>query len=146
MRKIVLAAVLSALVFVPSQAQGVDPEKVIKFRQGSFQVLAWNFGQLVAMNKGDMPYDKAKAEVAAQRIAMVAEMLPESFLSGTYVSPSNAKANIETDKAEFDEHFKNFLTAAKQAPMGVGDEAQLKQTVGALGKTCKACHDDFRKE
>ncbi len=62
--------------------------------------------------------------------------------------PNRAKAEVWSDAAKF-----KSLSEDMQAAMGkfdaaakTGDLEQIKTAVGNLGKTCKACHDDYRAE
>lgn len=127
-------------------AQAVEPKKVIGFRQGTFQVIAWNFGTLAAMAKGDIPYDKAQAEIHANRLVMATEMVKESFIPGTYVGESKTNPNIATKESIFNEHYTALLEATKLLASAAGDLSTLKPQVGKTGGTCKACHDDFKMD
>ncbi len=143
MKKFILPLVLGMSLALSAQA--VETNKVIEFRQGAFQVISWNFGILVGMAKGNTPYDKAKAELAAKYLAMTAEMVKQGFIPGTYEG-SNAKPTIETKSAEFEKHYAALLQETQKMVEVAGDEKALKAQVGKVGGTCKSCHDVFKKD
>lgn len=143
MKKITLSLVIGMSLALSAHA--VETKKVIEFRQGAFQVISWNFGTLVGMAKGNTPYDKTKAELAAKYLAMTAEMVQQGFIPGTFEG-SNAKPTIETKSAEFEKHYTALLQETKKMVEVAGDEKKMKAQVAKIGGTCKSCHDEFKKD
>lgn len=140
------AALLSApaLAAPPSEA-----EQAIEYRMAVYQVIGWNFGPLKGAVTGKIPYDKDAFALHAQRIAMMAPMLPEGFPKGSYVAgKTEAKPLIWEKRAEFDELLKKLATeSANLADIAkTGDLAKIKPAFAELGKVCKTCHEKFRKE
>lgn len=147
-----LALVGAAALLVaaaPAAAQFQKPEDAIKYRQSAFTVMASHFGRVAAMAQGKVPFD-AKAAAANAAIAATMAPLPyTAFGAGTDKgAPTRAKAEIWSDGAKF-----KSLTDDMQAAMvkfeaaaKTGDLDQIKAALGPLGKSCKACHDDFRNE
>ena len=64
-----VAVAAMGLIAVPALAQ--DFSGNVKARQGQFRILAINLGILGGMAKGEMPYDAATAQAAADSIAAV---------------------------------------------------------------------------
>ena len=62
------SVVITMAVTLPAQAQFAKPEDAVKYRKGSFTVMAAHFGRLGAMANGRMPYD---AKVAAENADVV---------------------------------------------------------------------------
>ena len=58
------SVVMAMAVTLPARAQFAKPEDAVKYRTGSFTVMAAHFGRLGAMANGRMPYD---AKVAAKK-------------------------------------------------------------------------------
>lgn len=151
MKLAILAAATAAatLLALPAAAQFQKPEDAIKYRQAAFTVMANHFGRVGAMAQGKAPFD-AKAAAANIAIANSLTALPfTAFGAGTDKGmPNRAKPEIWTDAAKF-----KSLTEDMQAAMAKldtaaksGDLEQIKTAVGATGKACKACHDDYRTE
>ncbi|MGE4281726.1 MAG: cytochrome c [Magnetospirillum sp.] len=123
------------------------PEEALEMRQGLFQAVKMNFGPIGAFAQGKAPLP-ADAAAKAENVAALARILPMSFAKGTEALPgANTKPEAFTS-AEFQKGFGALEAAATQlaAAAKAGDEAAIKAGVGAVGKTCKGCHDNFRKE
>jgi len=138
---------LLAGVIAIAYAQDIKPDRAIKYRQGALTTMAWHFGYLGAMAKGEMPYNK---DEAIRRSAIVAEVsrLPwEGFTPGSdQGAPTKAKPEIWKEPGKFKElQTKLIDETGKLATVAkTGDEAAFKAQVGATGKACGNCHDDFR--
>lgn len=144
-----LLALAVAAASLPAAAQFQKPEDAIKYRQSAFTVMANHFGRVAAMAQGRVPFD---AKVAADNTAIVMTMskLPYAgFGDGTDKGlPNRAKPEIWKEQAKF-----NDLAGKMQAEVAKLDAAArsgsldaVKAAVGAVGGSCKACHDDYRAE
>ena len=133
---------------LPAAAQFAKPEDAIKYRKAAFTVMAAHFGRVAAMATGKMPYD-AKSVADNAEIATMASKLPYAgFVAGSDKGDTKAKAEIwsEMDKfkaaaAKMQDEMVKLNVAAKG-----GNLDAIKAAVGETGKSCKACHDDYRKE
>lgn len=144
---IAVTAALSVTTFAWAQ-QAPKPENQIKWRQSSYQVLAWNAGRIKASIDGT--YNKEEVQRAAAAIAGVANSnLLALFTPGSETGKgwrdTTVKPAFFTDKraAELNTAFvkeANELVRIAQT----GDAAAVKDQHGKLAKACKACHDDFR--
>ncbi len=142
------AAVLALATALPAAAQFAKPEDAIKYRKAAFTVMATHFGRVGAMANGKMPFD-AKAAIDNAEIATAMSKLPfAGFVPGSDTGDTRAKPAIWTDMdkvqklaANMQEEMVKFNAAAK-----TGNIDTIKAAVGATGKACKACHDDYRKE
>lgn len=143
---LVLALVASALS-APAMAQFQKPEDAIKYRKASFTVLAAHFGRVGAMANGRMPFDaKLVAENAA--IAETMSKLPwAAFGPGTDKGDSRAEPEVWTEQAKFTAASEKMMAEMVKlnAAAKTGNLDQIKAAFGAAGASCKACHDDFRK-
>ena len=143
-----LASVLLATLAMPAQAQFAKPDDAIKYRKASFTVLGAHFGRLAAMASGRAPYDAKLAADNADVIAAVAKLPWAAFGEGTDKGDTRAKQEIWTETAKFkDAADKNQAELAKVvAAAKTGSLDALKAAVGPAGASCKACHDNFRKD
>jgi len=129
-------------------AQFQKPEDAIKYRKASFTVMAAHFGRIGAMANGRVPFD---AKVAAENAAIVETMarLPwAAFGPGTDKGDTRALPDIwkEPDAFKAAADKMQAETAKLVAATKTGNLDSVKATFGAVGQTCKACHDDFRKD
>ena len=143
-----LACVLAAVLALPAQAQFAKPEDAVKYRKASFTLLGTHFGRLGAMASGRAPYDAKAAADNADVIAAVAKLPWAAFGEGTDKGETRAKHDIWTETAKFKEaadksqaELTKVVAAAK-----TGNLDALKAAMGPAGASCKACHDNFRKD
>jgi cytochrome c556 len=143
------AAVLAGMaVSLPAAAQFAKPEDAIKYRKGAFTVMAAHFGRVAAMANGRVPFD-AKVAADNAEIATTMSRLPfAGFVDGTDKGDTKAEPKIwaEMDKfraaaSKMQEEMAKLNTTAKG-----GNIDALKAQAGEVGKACKACHDNYRKE
>lgn len=150
--KKVLGSVLavSALAGAASAVaqQAPKPEQLIKWRQSAYQIIAWNTGRVKANVEGK--YNKDEVVKAANVIASLANSgLGSLFAAGTESGKGwhDTAARPELFKdARVGELAGNFSREANElARVAVaGDVATVKDQLGKLQRTCKACHDDFK--
>ncbi|HCY04237.1 MAG TPA: hypothetical protein DHU16_02205 [Gammaproteobacteria bacterium] len=144
-------AVIFSLLLCFGSASWADErtQKTIEARQGLLKVVAQYFGPIVGMAKGQIPYEAALIEKNAGMIAQLAPMIPDMFAMDTSASDiaSQSKADIWGDYADF---IAKAATTAERAEALVaatteGRGATMK-AFGALGASCKSCHDSYRQK
>lgn len=150
MKTIVPAALVlaTAVLSTPAMAQFQKPEDAIKYRKASFTVMAAHFGRIGAMANGRVPFD---AKVAAENAAIVETMsrLPwAAFGPGTDKGDTRALPDIWKEQDAFKAGADKMQAEIGKlvAATKTGNLDSVKAAFGAAGQTCKACHDDFRKD
>ena len=138
-----------ATLSLPAAAQFQKPEDAIKYRQSAFTVMANHFGRIAAMAQGRVPFD---AKVAAENADIVLTMskLPyQAFGEGTDKGlPQRAKPEVWKEQPKFKAAAEKMQAEVVKldAAAKTGNLDAIKAAVGAVGSSCKACHDDFRAE
>jgi cytochrome c556 len=146
-RTLAVAAVLAALTPLAAQAQFAKPEDAIKYRQSSYSVLATHFGRIGAMVNGRIPYDAKIAGENAALVATLAKLPGAAFPVGSETGMNTrAKPEIWKDTAKFQAAYDKMVAETAKLPAAAGDAGTLKTAFGAAAATCKACHDDFRRD
>jgi len=124
------------------------PEDAIRYRQGALRVMAAHFGALGAMANGRAPYDAAAAARHADVLAVVHTLPWSAFTPGTDKGETRAKPEIWSEAGKFKEGHERLhndmvkLVAAAKT----GNLDSLKAAWGPNSGSCKACHDNFRKD
>lgn len=144
-----LAFAILASVDVLAQ-QAPKPESLIKWRQSAFQVVAWNSGRIKASVEGQ--YNKDDVIKAANTISAIANSgLGSLFAAGTEQGKGWHETSVKPELfkdgkrlAELGANFgKEAIELSKVA--AVGDVVAVKEQYAKLTRTCKACHDDFKR-
>ena len=148
-KSIALASLLAGMaVAIPSQAQFAKPEDAIKYRKAGFTLMAAHFGRLGAMAQGKAPFDAKLAAENADALAAIDKLPFTAFVEGSDKGETRAKPEIWKESAKFKEAAdKNQAEVAKLvAAAKTGNLDNLKAAFGSAAPTCKACHDNFRKD
>lgn len=125
-----------------------DPVAFMKTRHDNYEDLGKNFKVLLDNSKLGSP-DMAAVSAAAAKVNEYAGQMGTWFPPGTgpEAGKTQAKANIWTDRADFDAKLANLQTEAGKLVTAAGtDAAAFKAQFGPTGGTCKACHDTYREE
>jgi cytochrome c556 len=146
MMKRVIGITLLAGFFAASAAVAADDP--IKQRKELMKANGASVKGVVAMLKGEKPYDGAAAEKAMKDISGSLPTFITLFPKGSETGGETAaKAEIWESKAEFDTLAKDAEAAtAKAAAAAAGGLDGFKAAFGPVGKACKACHEKFRAE
>lgn len=145
----VLLAAAALTLSLPAAAQFQKPEDAVKYRQGAFQVMGQHFGRLGAMANGRVPFDAATAQANADLVVTMSRLPYVAFTEGTdKVGNTRAKPEVWSKRADFDAAAKKTQDelVKLQAAAKTGNLDQIKAAFGATGQSCKACHDEYRKE
>ena len=133
---------------LPAFAQFAKPEDAVKYRKSVMFVMAQNFGRVAAMANGRVPFD---AKVAADSAAVADYMarLPwAAFGEGTDKGDTKAKPEIWKEQAKFNEGADKMQADMSKlaAAAKTGNLDSIKTAVGAVGGSCKNCHDAYRAQ
>ena len=149
-RWLVVAAGLT--VAVSALAAGDPNEKAIKSRKAVMTLQSWYAGPLFGMAKGDLDYDADMATANAAALHTMATikgdmMWPPGTDNGAYEGMTRALPEVWSTWPAAGEKAQALsdATAALSGVAGDGLDA-LRSRIGAVGKACKGCHDDFRAE
>ena len=152
MRNVFLIAValLTPAIVWAHAGHSDDP---IKARRTYFTLIGANMGALGAMAKGKAPYDADLARTHAGNLVHLVNYNPSvHFPKGTSNKdrPGKTRARPTIWLGDgYDPEFlaigEEFFAAAKQLrrQSNKGLDA-LRAALSDVGKTCKACHDDYR--
>jgi len=145
-------AIIGLAVMVPSFAAKDPNLKLIAARKGEMQLRSFNAGPLFGMAKGKMEYDAELATTLANNLLTLTKLnngraWKKGTDVGAYPDDTTALAKIWSANSGVGDKGRAFKKAVDELAMVAGDGIDaLKPKVGALGKSCKGCHDDFRKK
>jgi cytochrome c556 len=148
-KMIIVAGMALAVGSIPVAALAqAKPDVLVKQRQAAMTLLGKYFGPLGGMAQGRVPYN---AEVAARNAGYLETLskLPwDGFDASTANEKSAALPAVFKDAAKFKQAGDDMQGAVSKlaATAKGGDEAAVKAAIGAVGKTCGGCHDNFRQK
>ncbi len=144
------AALALAGFVVAGDVAAQSAADTVAARQSQFKLLAFNIGPLVGMAQGNMPYDAAMAQAAADNLVAVASLnqarlWPEGTdsmaMDGTRALPA-----IWDDLEDFTTKFEALRTGVAEMQTAAGQDLDaLRGALGGVGGACTACHDAYRQ-
>ncbi|MEY2896589.1 MAG: hypothetical protein RL669_858 [Pseudomonadota bacterium] len=144
-----LACAAAALaVSLPALAQYAKPEDAVKNRKAAYTIMGTQMGRINAQLKSPTP-NVAAIQAATGTLAAVDHLPFDAFGPGTdMVSDTRAKPEIWQQQAKFKELGDKMIIEVDKlnAAAKSGDIKAIQAAFGETGKSCKACHDQFRKD
>jgi cytochrome c556 len=136
-------AALVVIVSVGGAAAIVIAADAYQDRHMAMETVGDAMKSLGAIAKKQAPFDAAVVKSNATTIADNLKTAATLFPAGSGGGESRAKPEVWTDAAGFEKGMKEAHAAAV-ALSSVSDEAAYGPALGALGSTCKSCHDKYR--
>lgn len=144
---LLVGVVFVAAALGVAYAQFAKPEYAIKYRKSVMFLIAQHFGRMGTMVKEKTPYNQ---DIFAKN-AMLVETLSRlpweaAMVPGTDTGDTTLNSSAFVQQAEFKEIAQAFETqTAKLVSVAQsGDFIGIKAQFGEVGKSCKACHTQFR--
>ena len=140
--------VLVGLLAAVLAASAAADDNAVKYRQHTMDAVGGHMNDLVAIAKGEVDH-KDHIALHASSLAGLARIAPELFGPDTKTgADTKALPKIWEQPDVFKQRLDAFKTAADDLDAVVkgGDMTKFGAAVGALGKSCKSCHDDFKKK
>ena len=140
----VLVGLLTAGLAVSAAADDYG----VKYRQHTMDAIGGHMNDLAAIVKGDVDHEDHIA-LHASSLAGLARIAPELFDPDTKTgADTKALPKIWEQPDVFKQRLDAFRTAADDldAVVKAGDMTKLGTAVGAVGRSCKSCHDDFKEK
>lgn len=142
LRTVFVALAMAGCGMTAVMAAG-EPQEV---RQGLMKGVGQSMGALVAIAKGEKPYDDAVVTASLETISKNVKAFADQFPAGSETGmESEASPKIWENMADF---------KAKAAKLGTDVDATLAQlpadqaavgaALGTIGKNCGDCHQTYR--
>lgn len=140
-------AALTVSVVAVTAGSALSDEGMIKYRQAIYKSIGGHMGALAGIVRGQVPFTDdvvPHAQAMNELAQMTANVFPEGSDKG---APTEALPVIWEKPDAFAKRVEEFQAAAAAlAEVAASDPKGVAPAVSALGKTCKACHDDFRQK
>lgn len=139
---VVIAACASFCAAVPAFAK----EPIVEYREEVMEAIGGHTGALKQLITGKVDFsDQAKGHVLA--LGSLAGTVGSLFPQGSGSGDTDALPAIWERPADFKRAVEAFQTAAADlVKVADAEPAAMASAFGALVKTCKGCHDDFKKK
>lgn len=140
---------LGAALSAQAQSPFARPEGAVEYRQAAFELMGVHFKRLNTMAQGKAAYDAKAIEENMAVIAVVSRLPFTAFVPGSdKVKGTEALPEVWSQPAKFQEAADKFQgeVAKLQTAVKGGKPEDVKVAAGAVGQSCKACHDTFKQK
>jgi cytochrome c556 len=148
MKRSALAAVVAVALGVAAGAAlaQAKPEQLVKQRQAVMTLQGKYYGPMAAMAQGKVPYNADVVRRNAAFLDNLSRMAWDGFDPATKDVKSATLPAVYEQSAKFKEAAARLENEAHKLyeVSRSGDEAAVKAQIGAVGKSCGACHESFR--
>lgn len=145
MNRLIRLLLMSVIIASPSLALAHSGATgIVKKRMETMKDVGAVMKELGAMVKGDVVFDAAIVARRGSDLKSHAAGIPALFPTGSIHGPSEALPQIWENFEEFGRIASDLESAAAELS-GVTQPSALPAALIAAGKTCKACHTDYRK-
>lgn len=151
MKRLLLSSAVAAAtlsVALPAAAQFRNADAAIKYRQSVMAVQQHHLGRIFAMANGRMPFDASVVASDAAVLDVIDKLPFVAFVDGSDKGETRALPAIWTERAKFDAAAQKTIDDVSKlnAAAKTGNLEQIKTAVGTVAQSCKACHDNYRKD
>jgi len=147
MLPILLCFFLLVGVFGAAHAQFAKPEFAIKYRRSVMFLIVQHFGRMSAMVNEKGSYNKEAFTDNAMVVETLSRLPWQAFMvPGTDKGDTTLKSSAFEQQAKFSELAQIFEKQSTDLVLKAksGDFDAIKMQFGEVGKSCKACHSQFR--
>ncbi len=140
------SAVALAAAFMFPAAATFAKEPIVEYRESVMEAIGGHTGALKQLITGKVDFaGDAKTHVLG--LEALSKMVDHIFPAGSNKGETEALPAIWEKPAEFKKAVEAFQTAAADlAKQADASPSAMAPAFGALVKTCKGCHDDFKKK
>lgn len=150
MKHALIAAALGASTLLASGSAlaQAKPEVLVKQRQAAMTLIGKYFGPMGGMAQGKVPYNAEVVKRNTGYLDALSKMPWDGFHERTKDVKSRTLPAAFSDAGKFKQAQDRFTGEVSKlvTAVGGGDEAAIKSQLAAVGKSCGACHNDFREK
>src|SRR6056297_319667 len=113
-RSLLCVSLAAGLALSPLAISHFDDKEILQsYRQSWFALVATNFGPMVAMLKGEMPWDEQRLSESAEQLVQLTEMdISRGFSPGSDKGTTRALPEIWENREDFNSKLSDLKTAA----------------------------------
>jgi cytochrome c556 len=149
LRPSLAVAALALLTTLPAAAQYRNADAAIKYRQSAMSLQGNHMARIFAMVNGQAPFDAKAMNENIEIVSMLNTRAQfAAFIEGSDKGNTRAKPEIWVEKDKWTAAVaKSQADVDKLVAAGkTGNLDQIKAAAGAVGQSCKACHDAYQKQ
>lgn len=144
---ILITALGIACVPLTAAAEEMDPEAVIKYRQGIMRAQGGLMAAMAQVVRGKVAFE-ASLPILAKNLTGLSKDVTALFPEGSDFGETEAKKAVWEQWKEFEQSAADAHAAAEDFEHAVqtGNGQAVRDAFKQVADSCKACHKEFREE
>ncbi len=123
-----------------------DPiESLVIYRHALFGLIDTHVEKMGHVVKGHQAYNQEEIQISADVVAALAKVAEQGFAIESAVKGSDAKPDVWKNKEDFAIELQQLIDTSEALANNAGNENDFKTNFIPLVKTCKSCHNKYRK-
>lgn len=137
-----------AILATTSALAAATPDNALKYRRAIMDAMKGHTSAVALLAFNQVPDDAGNLKVHAEALADLSKELQFIFPKGSNVEDSEALDAIWGKPDEFAAAVQSNVDAAQalEDAVGSGDAKAIAGAFQDFGKSCKGCHESFRKD
>lgn len=148
-RNLIIFLSVTILLATIAYAQFAKPEEAIRYRKSVMFLILKHFKPMGAVVQGKATYEKGTFSANAGYVKNLAALpMTASLMQGSDKGDTTLKSFALEKPGEFNNAAESFeaATAKLASTSQGGDMDAIKAQFGVVAKSCKSCHQQFRKK
>jgi cytochrome c556 len=151
MKKMTLAALVAAIALLTAcseRAKDTHPQQLLTKRLAIFKKFTKTLEPMGLVARDRQDYVKVDFMASAAALQELSTQPWAYFTADGNYPPTRAKPEVWSKAAEFKQAQDTYLAAVNKLVdvSGSADLPAIRNSVDAVQKSCKSCHDQFRNE
>lgn len=145
---ITLVAATALLSACSDRAKDSHPQQLVSKRQAIFKKFTKTLEPMGLVARGRQDYARADFMASALALQELASQPWTYFTADGNYPPTRARPEVWSQPGEFKQAQDNYLAAIDTLVQvaGSADLPGIRASVEAVQKSCKSCHDQFRRD
>ena len=147
MREIVVCFAIVVSTIGGAYAQFARTDDAIKYRQAVMFIIGQHMGRMAAVVKGKQPYNREDFAQNATLVETLSKLPWDAFLvAGSDKGDTKMRSEALRNQDKFKQATQNMETQVAKLVGAAksGDFNVIQEQFGAVGRSCKECHEQFR--
>jgi cytochrome c556 len=147
MGKILVCFAIVVSTIGAAYAQFARPDDAIRYRQAVMFIIGEHVGRMAAVVKGKQPYNREHFAQNAALVETLSKLPLDAFLvAGSDKGDTKMRSEALRNQEKFKQATQNMETEVAKLVSAAksGDFDVIQAQFGAVGKSCKECHRQFR--
>ncbi len=144
--RVLVCGVLMIMALPALAHSSKDPvQSQVIYRHALFGLIGNHVSKMGHVVKGHEAYDQKDMQKSADVVAALAKVASQGFVLESAVEGSDALPEVWSKKEDFMQELQTLIDTSDTLAKNAGEEDSFKSYFIPMTKTCKSCHNKYKK-